>query len=126
MAPKVTESEMMNSHITSFFEGMAKGRASMVSLPWPPITRLASLKVPPVVANDGWIFWVLILIFSQFDPDNKQEIDPKSRHEMPVVGHGVNGAAAQGQDWAVELVDDVEQAAEAAEDVDRMYAGEDG
>src|SRR5882724_589591 len=125
MAPKVTASEMMKSHITSFFEGMAKGRASMTSLPCPPTTKFASLKVPPLAAAyDGCILCVLIAIFSQFDPDNEQKINPKASHEVPVVRHGIEGAAAQGQDGAVKLVDNVEQAAEAPEDVDYVDAGE--
>src|SRR5437660_1502924 len=47
MAAKVTASEMMKSHITSFLEGMAKGDASRIPGACAPNGKFASLTVPP-------------------------------------------------------------------------------
>ncbi len=46
MAAKVTASEMMNSHMTSFLDGMANGEASM-NPACVPSGKLASLTAPP-------------------------------------------------------------------------------
>src|ERR1700746_1242202 len=47
MAAKVTASEMMKSHITSFLEGMANGDASRIPGACAPNGKFASLTEPP-------------------------------------------------------------------------------
>src|ERR1700739_3789287 len=47
MAAKVTASEMMKSHITSFLEGMANGDASRIPDAGAPNGKFASLTEPP-------------------------------------------------------------------------------
>src|ERR1700676_5205183 len=87
MAPKVQASEMMNSHITSFLDGTAKGRSSMGGAEWPtatwPNVMLASLMMPPSK-------------LLQLHPQDEHQIKPQSSHEVPVVRSCIHGAAPQG------------------------------
>src|ERR1700747_272784 len=116
MAPKVQASEMMNSHITSFFDGTAKGDGSITAAcPAPgPATAcafcatLASLTVPPLTAG------------LQLQPQHKQKVHPQQTHEVPVVRSGIDGASAQGTRGSTKFHHDPSQPAQASDHVDDM------
>src|SRR3984885_9811364 len=110
MAPKVQASEMMNSHITSFFDGIANGEASITPAPC-PMLRLASLTVPPGIVL-------------QLHPQNEQKVDPQHAHEMPVVRRGIEGAPAQRVCSAVKFQHHSSQSAEPTEYVKHMDTSE--
>src|SRR5216684_158524 len=75
-AAKVITSAMINSHIASFLEGMANGRASIGGAVCAPTVKCASLTVPPVVGLKP-------------HPKQQQQIHPKNAHEVPIVGERI-------------------------------------
>src|ERR1700690_1652388 len=88
-AAKVITSDMMNSHMANFLEGMANGRASIGGAVCAPTVKCASLTVPPVAPK------VRLNVQLQLHPKQHQQIHPKNSHEVPVVGERVQRAPPQ-------------------------------
>src|SRR5271166_5499357 len=103
-------SDMMNSHIASFLEGIANGGASIGGAECAPMVKCASLTVPPV------------LYALNLHPKQYQQIHPKNAHEVPVIGKTIEGAPAQGN--SVEFTQHIGQADQPAEHVQRMDCGQ--
>src|ERR1700747_1015943 len=116
MAPKVQASEMINSHITSFFDGTAKGDGSMVAAcPAPPTlctfcAMVASLTIPPLTAR------------LQLQPQHEQKIQPQQSHEVPVIRSRVDGASAQAACRRAKLHHDPRQTAQPSDHVDDVHS----
>src|SRR6267143_5115623 len=72
MAPNVTASEIINSHIVSLREGIDYGDSSIRAPPCPCMAISDSLTVPPISKR------------LQFRAQNKQQIEPQNSHEMPI------------------------------------------
>src|SRR5882762_8807496 len=72
MAPNVTASEIINSHIVSLREGIEYGDSSIRAPPCPCMAISDSLTVPPISKR------------LQFRAQNKQQIEPQNSHEMPI------------------------------------------
>src|ERR1700730_6120866 len=110
MLPKVAASEMMNSHMVSFLDGMAKGDGSNA---WPcPCTAISdSLTVflPP----------------SRLKPygNDQEQVDPQNAHEMPVDG-GIRKRAHSQSDmpWS-QTSGQAHKAGDPAENMQGMHRG---
>src|SRR3984885_3028705 len=110
MAPKVQASEMINSHITSFFDGIANGEASITPAPC-PMLRLASLTVPPGIVL-------------QLHHKKEQKVEPRQSNVPRVVRRGIEGAPAQRVCSAVKFQHHSSQSAEPTEYVKYMDTSE--
>src|SRR5450432_1220569 len=101
---------MMNSHITSFLVGMAKGEGSDKPTPCPCKVKFASLTPPPIACL-------------QLQPQNPQQIHPQDIHKMPVMRGVTQGAAPQ--IFPSELADHIGQTRQAAQYMQPVHRGED-
>src|SRR5215470_7772345 len=108
MAPNVTASEMMNSHITNFLDGIENGDASSTP-PTCPMVAWVSLTNPPGVGNA-----------LKLDPHHKQDVEPQNAHEVPVIRRGIHRALAEIENRITQLGDDTQQAAKTSEHVQRV------
>src|SRR5512137_1140321 len=111
MAPKVTASEMMNSHMTSLLEGIENGASSIMSA-CPPTATLAWLTVPPGITC------------LQLQPQQEQQVHPKPAHEVPVAGGRFKGAPAQTRNGVAQPHENEQQARQASQHVHHVESGE--
>src|SRR4029077_2612202 len=105
-AAKVITSDMMNSHMANFVEGMTKGRASIGGAECAPMLKCASLTMPPVLQG------------LEPHPPQQKKIHPENDPEVPVIRKAVERAAPQGD--PVQLPYHVGQAAKPAQHVQRV------
>src|SRR5579864_4427451 len=103
---------MMNSHITSFFDGIENGEAS-ITPPTCPIVASASLTDPPELARQ-----------LELDPHHHQDVQPQNAHEMPVIRSRIHRAAAKREHGLTELVDHAQQTTQPAEHMQGMHGGQ--
>src|SRR6267143_2162829 len=102
---------MMNNHIVSFLDGIAKGDASIGVAPCPRTVKSDSLTVSPLPFR------------SQPHAHNKKQIEPENSHEMPVDGSSIKQALAKPTADANEPPDQVDERGNSAEKMQRMHGG---
>src|SRR5882762_3552274 len=78
MAPNVTASEIINSHIVSLREGIEYGDSSISAPPCPCMAISDSLTVPPISKR------------LQFRAQNKQQIEPQNSMKCQYVAVASN------------------------------------
>src|ERR1700736_5842099 len=104
-------SAMMNSHIASFFVGIANAGPTIGPVACPSMVKSAWLTAPPDPSTA-----------LKFHPKQQQHVYPKNIHEMPVARGGIQRAPSQRR--LAQLADDINQPAQASQYMQCMGGGQ--
>src|ERR1700730_586274 len=83
MAPNVIASEMMNSHMVNFRDGIAYGGGSSRAVPYPFTAWSYSLTISFLPSR------------SESGRDHDKQVKPKDAHKMPINGRAFEQTPAR-------------------------------
>src|ERR1700728_2928531 len=112
MAPKVMASEMMNSHIVNFRDGIAYEAGSIRAAPCAWMAWSDSLTISSLPSR------------SESGRNYEEQVQPQNAHKMPVNRRTLEQTPARTAEARRNLANEIDQGDETANDMQSVHDGE--